>query len=117
MSSPDDSEASRSSWRWTAGSSETARSNLSPFPSGEGLGWGLLEARSFRHSPPPAPPLKGRGERSRRRSRFRRQIADQPGQSLAQRFPVDDHIDHAVREQIFGALEAFGQLLANGRFD
>ena len=30
---------------------------------------------------------------------------------------VDDHVDHAVLEQVFGALEAFGQSLADGLLD
>ncbi len=35
----------------------------SPSPSGEGLGWGVsANAALDRHAPPPAPPLKGRGE-------------------------------------------------------
>ncbi|RSV13829.1 hypothetical protein CA235_14285 [Sphingomonas sp. ABOLF] len=34
---------------------------LSPYPSGEGLGWGPRVQVSVRHAPPPAPPLKGRG--------------------------------------------------------
>ena len=36
---------------------------LNPSPSGEGLGWGLSSGRSVTgETPPPAPPLKGRGE-------------------------------------------------------
>ena len=31
----------------------------------------------------------------------------------AQLVAMDDHVDHAVLEQIFGALEAFRQLLAD----
>ena len=32
-----------------------------------------------------------------------------PGQCLAQLVAMHDHVDHAVRQQVFGALEAFGQ--------
>jgi ribonuclease R len=40
-----------------------AKVNASPSPSGEGLGWGVaIGAAPSREAPPPAPPLKGRGE-------------------------------------------------------
>ncbi len=38
-------------------------------------------------------------------------------QRRAQVVAVHDHVDHAVREQVLGALEAFGQLLADGLLD
>ena len=47
----------------------------------------------------------------------RGQIGDQPAQGFLQLLAVDDHVDHAVGEQIFGALESFGQLFADGLFD
>jgi leucyl-tRNA synthetase len=36
--------------------------SLSPSPSGEGLGWGPSTSEELADSPPPSPPLKGRGE-------------------------------------------------------
>ncbi len=36
---------------------------------------------------------------------------------VLQRVAVDDHVDHAMLEQIFGALESFGQFLADGLLD
>ena len=41
----------------------------------------------------------------------------EPADRLAELVAVDDHVDHAVVAQIFGALEAFGQLLADGLLD
>src|SRR3546814_2478556 len=40
-----------------------------------------------------------------------------PAQSVAKLRPVDDHVQHAVRKQIFRALEALRQLLADRAFD
>src|SRR3954470_2026522 len=83
LSLPGDSLASLSSWAWTAGSSERARSATSRL--------GRLFAR--------------------------RQIIEQQSEAAAQLLAVDDHVDHAVLEQIFGALEAFRQLLADRVLD
>ena len=47
---------------------------------------------------------------------LRREIVEQQAEAGAQVLAVHDHVDHAVIEQIFGALEAFGQLLADRRF-
>ena len=47
----------------------------------------------------------------------RGQQAAQPGQRLAQLVAVHDHVDHAVRQQVLGLLEALGQLLADGLLD
>ena len=47
------------------------------------------------------------------RSLVRHQIADQTSERFAQVLPFDDHIEHAVIEEIFGALEAFGELFAD----
>ena len=52
---------------WNADDAETVAlmRSLSPSPSGEGTGVGLLRpARHLRHSPTPTPPLKGRGDLS-----------------------------------------------------
>src|SRR5690606_9626978 len=80
--------ARRSSWRWTLGSSEMA--------------WSGTGRR-------PLPLLGGRF--------LRRQIGDELAEPLAKVAAVHDHVDHAVGEQIFGALKAFGELLADRRFD
>ncbi len=41
----------------------------------------------------------------------------QPGERRFQLMAMHDHVDHAVGEQIFGALEAIRQLLADGLLD
>ncbi len=49
------------------GTGKIARGLKRPSPSGEGLGWGLSGSGDLalkRQTPPPAPPLKGRGERT-----------------------------------------------------
>src|SRR5919202_4569043 len=46
-----------------------------------------------------------------------RQLHQQPAEPRQRGFQlvaVHDHVDHAVLQQIFGALETFGQLLADG---
>src|SRR4029453_18267327 len=43
---------------------------------------------------------------------FGRQIADQAAEPVLERMPWDDHVDHAVFEQIFGSLEALRLLLS-----
>src|SRR3546814_9949333 len=48
---------------------------------------------------------------------LRHQQANDPAQSVAKLPPVDDHVQHAVRKQIFRALEALRQLLADRAFD
>ena len=48
--------------------------------------------------------------------RAHEQTAD-AAQRLAHLVAVHDHVDHAVRQQIFGALEALGKLLADGLLD
>ena len=48
---------------------------------------------------------------------LRREIGDEQRQPVAQLAARDDHVDHPVLEQIFGALEAFGQFLADGLLD
>src|SRR5687768_18262199 len=50
-----------------------------------------------------------------RRGLLRHQKVGERGEGGAQVLAVDDHVDHAVLEQIFGALEAFGKLLAEDR--
>ena len=50
----------------------------------------------------------------------RRRLGQQPaqfGKRRAQLVPVHHHVDHAVLDQIFGALEAFRQFLADGLLD
>ncbi len=44
-------------------------------------------------------------------------MRDQRADGGAQVVAVHDHIDHAVLVEIFGALEALGQLLADGLLD
>ena len=46
-----------------------------------------------------------------------RKQAAQARQRIAQLVAVDDHIDHAVGQEVFGLLEALGQLLADGLLD
>ena len=38
-------------------------------------------------------------------------------EDVANLVAMDDHVDHAMRKEIFGALEALGQLFANGLLD
>src|SRR5438552_16201909 len=49
--------------------------------------------------------------------RLRTEVADQQPELVLQLAARDDHVDHPVLEQIFGALEPFGELLANGLLD
>ena len=49
--------------------------------------------------------------------RLRREIGDQQRELLLQVAARNDHVDDAVLEQIFGALESLGQLLADGLLD
>src|SRR3712207_4136338 len=88
---PGDKEASPTSWRWTSGCSEIA--------------WSAIRTRS--------------PGRSRKGGRLphRRQIGDELRQAASKLTPLDHHVDHAVVQQIFGALEAFGQLLPDSGFD
>src|ERR671932_1628253 len=51
-----------------------------------------------------------------RRGQLQQQQAE-PRQRGLQLVTVHDHVDHAVLQQIFGALEAFGQLLPYGLLD
>src|SRR3546814_7999674 len=46
-----------------------------------------------------------------------RQITNQPAQRRGQFLAMHHHVDHPVIEQIFGALEAFGELLADRILD
>ena len=67
------------------------------------------------------------GRDDRRRQDFRldaasarrhlQQDLQQPRDGRLQLQPRHDHVDHAVLHQIFGALEAFGQLFADGLLD
>src|SRR5689334_25296109 len=43
--------------------------------------------------------------------------ANDPGHGVTQPVTMDDHVDHAVLEQIFGALETVGKLFADGLLD
>ena len=43
--------------------------------------------------------------------------ADDARKRLGQLMTVHDHVDHAMREQVFRALEALGKLLADGLLD
>src|SRR5262249_58615518 len=73
--------------------------------------------------PAAAPPAEDPPARRRRQRRHRRpglglaQQAAEIGQRRAQLAARDDHVDHAVIAQILGALEAVGQLLADGLLD
>ena len=62
---------------------------------------------------------RGSGRFDRRR-RCRRRLGQEPAQPRevgAQLVAVDHHVDHAVVPEIFGALKAFRQLLADGLLD
>ena len=48
---------------------------------------------------------------------IRRQQVEHADQRVAQLLAVDDHVDHAVLQQVFGALEALRQLLADRVLD
>src|SRR5690606_21935220 len=107
-----DSAASRSSWACTAGSSEVAKSFKSPSRLRKGLGVGAnqmwVTSAPIAH---PRPLPQAGGELGRLR---RTHIMDQLGKPLAQSGARNDHVDHAVLVEVFRALEALGQLLANG---
>src|SRR4051794_28304364 len=81
------------------------------------VGVGPVERGETMTSPTPGPPLKGRGEGSRRLLLVGREVSDQLRQRPPQVLPVHDHVDHSVGEEIFGALEAFRELLPDRRFD
>jgi hypothetical protein len=64
-------------------------------------------------------PVRFRGRVASRRGPglFGCEIADQAREPVLQRVAVDDHVDHAMLEQIFGALEAFGKFLSDRLLD
>ena len=55
--------------------------------------------------------------RGRSRPRAARAPKQDAGDHVLELAAVDDHVEHAVLEQEFAALEAFGQLLTDGLFD
>src|SRR3954469_1512805 len=58
-----------------------------------------------------------KGKRYPRTSGLLARIVDDPGDLGAQVLPLDHPVDEARREQELGALEALGQLLADGLLD
>src|SRR3546814_441837 len=119
MSRPGDSAARRSSWAWTAGSVLWAWSGMAGGPNRNS------SLRAKRSNPERvyaaldcrvASLLAMTMQESLRRL-LGRQIGDQAAERRGQVLAMDDHVDHAVVEQIFGALEAFGELFADRVLD
>src|SRR4029078_6366405 len=52
-----------------------------------------------------------------RRLRLRREVRDQESQLLPEIRARNDHVDHPVVEEVFSALEALGELFADGLLD